>query len=85
MEGPPGPPAAQTPKMTDVRSFQKLKMTSKVQPRTEKVTKWPWNRSPGASLVDLCSICQAAAVRSGPGPNFGRQPPQNLPKLKSIF
>ncbi len=46
---------------------------------------WPWNRSPGLILVDLCSICQAGVVGNGPGPKFGRKPAQNQPKLKSRF
>ena len=36
-------------------------------------------------FVDLCSIFKAGAVRNGPGPNFGRKPAQNRPKLKSSF
>ncbi len=35
--------------------------------------------------VELCSIVKAEAVGSGPGPNFGRTPAKNLPKLKSRF
>ncbi len=35
------------------------------------VTKWPWNRSLGLICVDLCSVFQAGAVGTGPGPNFG--------------
>ncbi len=51
----------------------------------QMVTKWPWDRSPGSILVDLCSTFKAGAVGSGPGPNFGRKPAQNLSKLNYRF
>ncbi len=42
-------------------------------------------RSPELISVDLCSGFQAGAVRNVPGPNFGRKPAQNRPKLNFIF
>ncbi len=43
----------------------------------------PQNRSPGLTLVDVCSVGQAEAVGNGPGPKFGQKPAQNRPEQKS--
>jgi hypothetical protein len=45
----------------------------------------PQNRSPELIFVESCSIFQAGAVGNAPGPNFGRKPARNRPKLKFIF
>ncbi len=47
--------------------------------------KLPWNRSPDISFIAFYTIFRAGAVRNGPGPNFGRKPARNRPKLVYRF
>ena len=45
-------------------------------------TKWPWTRSPGLIVVDVCSVFQAGATGEGPGPKFGRKTGPNPTETK---